>query len=115
MLKYCKKLVLANEEHETSHSLEEGNVVGAGNVGGEDGSDDGTDLDASGVSHSVVEILGDLRNEVGEIEGLDALGHGVHEIGDATARVVADLVSHGSPVGHDRVETAELHRISDRG
>ena len=107
-------LVLTDEEHKTSHSLEEHDVVGVGDVGGEDGGDDGSDLNTSGVVEAVVEILGDLGHEVAEVEVLDAARHGVHEVSDTTAGVVSDLVRDGSPVRDDRVETAELHGISDR-
>lgn len=104
---------MTDEEHETSHSLDEHEVVGVGDVGGEDGGDDGSNLDTSGIVTTVVEILGDLGHEVGEVEVLDAARHGVHEVSNTTAGVVSDLVRDGRPVGDDRVETTELHGISD--
>ena len=101
-----------NEEHEASHGLEEHDEVGVGDVGGEDGGDDGSNLDTSSIVVSVGQVVVDLRNEVAKVEGLDTLSHGVHEVSNATAGVVGDLVGDLRPVGNDGVETAELHGIS---
>lgn len=92
---------------------EEGEPVDIRDVGGEDGSDDGSDLDTGLVVASVVNIRLDLSDEVGEVERADAAREGVQEVGDSTGGVGGDLVGDLGPVGDDDVESAVLQAIGD--
>ena len=100
---------------EASQLGQEGQESEVGDVGGEDGADDLSNLDSSGVVQSVVQIVVDLLDENVQVERVDALGHGVHQVGDTASGLGADLVGDLSPVGDDGVETAELERVSEGG
>jgi hypothetical protein len=100
---------------QTSQLSQEGQEGEVRNVGGENGSDDLSNLDTSGVVQAVVEVVVDLLDENVQVEGVDALSHGVHQVGDSATGLRADLVGDLGPVGDDGVETAVLERISERG
>ena len=105
---------MVHEENKLSHQLQETEEGQVGDVGSEDGGHDGSDLDTSSILVALSEVVVDLLDEVGEVERLYAGGHGVHQVGDSTSGVGANLVGNLRPVRDDRVETAELHGIGDR-
>lgn len=109
-----KRLTASHVGGESAEGLEEGEPRGVGEVGSEDGGDDGTDLNASLVFVSVAEVVLDLLDEVGQVEGRDAVVHGVQQVGDSSSGVSGDLVGNSSPVGDDGVETAVFQAVSDR-
>lgn len=108
------RFLVLDETSEDGESAKEGEPSEIRNVGGEDGSNDGTNLDTSLVLLTVVEVIADLLDEVGEVEVADTSREGVHEVGNSATGVGSDLVGDLSPVGDDNVETTVLKAVGNR-